>query len=104
MEVSPQDIAKLPERQRDVLGQICLNNDSGHHKKTLEALERKGFIKSYEQVLGGHFPVRIKRYTYSSIAVHMAWCMWASTNFESEHESLDNIIWDEEDEALANAP
>jgi hypothetical protein len=78
MQITVDDIAKLPKRQRDVLAQVCVNNDAGHHPATLEALERKGFLRSYGETLGGRFPVRIKRYAVASIAVHMAWCQWCS--------------------------
>ena len=32
------DFGKLPKAQREVLAQICMNNDLGHHPKTIKAL------------------------------------------------------------------
>jgi hypothetical protein len=61
--ITLQDIKRLPRKQRDALGQVCSDRDGGLHPQTLEALKRKGFIRSFKQTLGGHrFAVEITRY------------------------------------------
>jgi hypothetical protein len=50
--ITLQDIQKLPRRQRNALGQICAGDDSCLHPKTLESLERKGFVRSFSQRMG----------------------------------------------------
>ncbi len=73
-----EKIAHLPTKQQDVLSRIAINEDGGHNRFTLAALERKGLIESYEEVLfGGFLPLRIKRYRVP-IPVHMAWCAWCA--------------------------
>jgi hypothetical protein len=74
-------IEKLTERQRDVFGQVCLNNDAGHPRRTLELLERLGLVVSCGQVLKSRLgAIVVKRYDFASIAAHMAWCRWAEKN------------------------
>lgn len=71
-------IDKLPPKQLDALSQVYMNNDAGHPRRTLEALEKKGLVVSKEQTLGGRFPVTIRRYDFPAIAAHAAWCQWVS--------------------------
>lgn len=85
-EVTVADIQKLRKRQREVLGQIAINNDGGHHPKTLKALQSKGLIVAEQQEVRGPFrgtTMTITRW-YVPIAVHMVWCTWCS-----EQESSD---------------
>lgn len=70
-------ISGLTKRQRDVLGQIAMSCDSGHHPRVLAALLRQGLIEEGEEVLPGRLPVTVKRYR-TPIAVHIAWCEWCS--------------------------
>jgi hypothetical protein len=57
------DIKRLPRNQRNALGQICAGDDSCLHPKTLESLERKGFVRSFSQTMGGGiFSVVVRRY------------------------------------------
>lgn len=70
-------ISELTKRQRDVLLQISMNCDQFHHPRTLKALEDRGFIVGRDEVLGGRFPVRIRRYDVP-LPVHIAVCEWAS--------------------------
>lgn len=81
----PLDFDALTEKQREVLGEIAVNQDGGHHRRTLESLQRKGFIVSVDEVLGGRFPVHIKRW-YTPVHVHIAWCEWCSLQGESIKE------------------
>ena len=73
----------LTPKQFDVLSQIALNNDGGHHPATLKALLGKGLIERSEQKLGGRFPVTIWRY-YMPIHVHIEWCYYCSEAFPEE--------------------
>lgn len=75
--ITVDDIRKLPKKQRDVLGHICINQDGGHHQATLAALEKRGLIASYDEERGGHPPMTVKRWGVP-IDVHMAWCEWCS--------------------------
>lgn len=79
-------IEGLTEKQREVLGMIAMNQDGGHHPRTMEALMKRGLIEQYDEILGGRFPVRIKRYALP-IYVHIAWCEWCSVNVSDEDES-----------------
>ena len=71
-------IMALPKRQRDALIQIALNCDAVHHPRTLAALEQKGLIVGRDEVLGGRFPVTIRRFD-TPLSVHIAVCEWCST-------------------------
>ncbi len=64
-------IKSLPKKQREVLDQICCENDSGHHPKTLHSLVVKGLINRFSQQIGASI---IYRFNISSPAVHIAWC------------------------------
>jgi hypothetical protein len=79
-------IASLPANQQEVLGQVCLGNDSGHAKATLKALERKGLVYSYPDLM--HFkdglpPMEVTCWSVE-IAVHYAWCSWAAEHVTEE--------------------
>lgn len=67
----------LSPQQRDVIDQIGCNIDIGHHPRTLDSLERMGLIESFNEVLGGRFPIRVKRYEMP-LWVHIQWCEWCS--------------------------
>ena len=75
-------ITALKPRQRDVLGCIAMNDDGGHHPRTLQVLEAKELIESYSDILPGRFSVKVTRYRVP-IHVHLAYCQWAS---EHEHD------------------
>lgn len=76
-------IPKLSRTQREVLIQVALGNDRGH-PRTLEALERRGFIRSSKQKLvGGWPPVTVTRY-HTPIFVHIAVCDWCSRTCHDE--------------------
>ena len=78
-------IQRLTPHQQEVLGWIAMNEDGGHHPKTLQVLERLGLIVAEPQVLGGRLPVRVTRYS-TPIFVHLAYCAWASTQVAQEEE------------------
>lgn len=78
------EFGRLPERQRDVLGMIAINQDGGHHPATLRALEKCGLIESYTETQSDHIGVfHITRYRVP-FPVHMAWCAWCSTQVDEE--------------------
>lgn len=68
---------ELTKRQLGVFEQIATNNDSGHPQKTLDSLERRGYISSEMEQLSGFPPVQIRRY-YVPIPVHIEWCQWCA--------------------------
>lgn len=71
----------LTPNQREVLDQIGINNDLGHHPRTLDSLERRGLIESRTQIdHSGRFPLELKRYEMP-LHVHYAWCAWCSQQF-----------------------
>ena len=72
----------LSEKQSDVFEQICINNDAGHNKRTLKALENKGLIECKMLPVndGGFPPINILR-SRVPVAIHMEWCQWCSDNF-----------------------
>lgn len=81
--VTVQDIERLTERQRDVLGLVCINQDTGHHPATLAALERRGLIVGRFQTLGAGTSLEVVVQRWSvPLAVHVAWCAWCSEQEE----------------------
>jgi hypothetical protein len=81
--ITPKDIAALSKQQRHVLGCICINQDGGHARSTLDSLEKRGLIASWDEDAGGHPPMTIKRYG-APFDVHMAWCQWCSEQPEED--------------------
>ena len=69
----------LSDKQAEVLGQMCIGDESGHGHRTLKALEAKGLLVGYDELLGGRFPVRIRLY-YVPTRVHVEWCEWCAAN------------------------
>ena len=65
-------IKKLSKKQREVLDQICINNDRGHSSIILKSLIRKELVQMYVQKLD--VMCGIYRYTFATYGVHMAWC------------------------------
>ncbi len=51
----------LSDKQAEVLGQIAIGDINGHDPRVLKALEAKGLLVGYDDVLGGRFPVRIRQ-------------------------------------------
>lgn len=87
-------IDALSEKERDVLGFIYIGQDGGHNRRTVESLIRKGWVVEYEDEMPGtgktpieRVPMKVKRYTYSSIAAHIAWCEWCSLNESDEGDA-----------------
>lgn len=75
------DFSTLTPKQLDVLGQISINNDSGHSSRTLKALERLKLIERYQESSYGPSPIsqvlKITRWCMP-VWVHIAWCEWCS--------------------------
>ena len=63
-------IKSLTKKQREVLDQICCDNDSCHPLSTLNSLIKKGLIERYTAKWDF---LAIYRYRVS-FAVHIAWC------------------------------
>lgn len=74
---------ELTKRQLGVFEQIATGNDKGHPQRTLDSLERRGYIGSELQYLSGFPPVAVCRY-YVPIPVHMEWCKWCAERLEKE--------------------
>lgn len=79
------DMAALTAAQRDVLGQIAISQDGGHHPKVLAALEDKGLIVGYRQMLGGHPPLEVIRWVLP-IGVHIQWAAWCAEQPDEEDQ------------------
>jgi hypothetical protein len=79
-------IDKLSPREQEVLGWVYVGEDGGHPQNTLDSLVHKGWIESFTGTLPGkksgspieRLPITVKRYTFPSIAHHMAWCEWCA--------------------------
>ena len=78
----------LSESQSNVFELIAINQDWGHHPRTLEALEKKGLITKHEGVSYGsgnsaldRIPMKIYRYQVP-LDVHIEWCDWCSREDE----------------------
>jgi hypothetical protein len=72
-------IQTLTPRQQHVLGCIAMNEDGGHHPRTLRVLLDTGLIEASTETLGGRWPVRVTRY-HTPLFVHLAYCAWASAH------------------------
>jgi hypothetical protein len=70
----------LTPHQTEVLGQIAMGNDGGHHRATLRLLEKKGLIEGRDVTLRGWPPVTVKHYSVP-VHVHIRYCEWASQHF-----------------------
>lgn len=65
-------IKGLSKTQRAVFDQICIGNDRGHSRNTLQSLARKGLAVMYLQKISSE--CSILRYEFANFAVHIAWC------------------------------
>lgn len=71
---------RLSETQLQVLAMIAMNQDCGHHPRTIKSLLDKGLIVSYDEITNwGH----LKRFNMP-IDVHVHWCAWCSENYKEE--------------------
>lgn len=78
------DFTKLTPAQLQVFEQVATGHPYGHPARTLESLEKKGYLQSHPERLSGNPPVAITRYSVP-IPVHIAWCQWcAETAVEDE--------------------
>ena len=78
--------AKCTKRQREVFEQIAVGNDLGHHRRTIDALTRKGLVEQIgTRVLGRDALGAITIPIYEvPIPLHMQFCRWASENIDDE--------------------
>jgi len=73
----------LTVKQTEVLGQVAVNNDGGHHLRTLESLVNRGYLTTLrERFQYGH----IIHYDVP-VAVHMRWSAWCATLPENATEA-----------------
>ena len=70
------DFDELPEREREVLGFIAVNQDRGHPRTALKFLMDRELIRECED---GYFV---------PLPVHIAWCEWCSKNYKEEDEEI----------------
>lgn len=87
------EIDAFTKNEQDVLGWIYIGKDSGHSRRTIASLLKKGWIVEYEDAIPGtgtsvidRLPLIVKRYTYPHIAAHMAWCEWCSQQPDEDGE------------------
>jgi hypothetical protein len=80
----------LPPRQAEVFEQIATGNDKGHNLRTLDALERKGYIISHEEKVGrdGFGIITVLRYEVP-IPIHIRWCEWCGEYVEYDDDYYD---------------
>ena len=77
----------LSKAQYYVFEQICVNNDAGHNKRTLKALEKKGLIKCKiipRRDISVGF-INVLR-SYVPLDIHQEWCQWCSDNFDFDDD------------------
>lgn len=74
----------LPKTQADVFEQIAVNNDGGHHPKTVASLLKKGLIGVTRECLRGSPSVVIERY-FVPTPIHIEWCNWCSDQPDADH-------------------
>lgn len=68
--------------QRDVLGQIAIGQDGGHHPRTLAALAEQCLIVGYETV-EGHPPLHVVRWEVP-VHIHIQWAAWCANQSDEE--------------------
>lgn len=84
-----QLISELSEEEREVLGQIAMNMDSGHDPVIVEKLVNLLLVESDEDsFLRNTFGVAVRRY-YTPLHVHLAWCAWCAKNIPLPEEELN---------------
>jgi hypothetical protein len=81
-----KNFAGLTDKQAAVFEQIAVSNDAGHNPRTLESLERKGFIERYG-VNDGAFTIF---HYFVPIPIHMEWCQWCTDTLGEEDEGPDS--------------
>lgn len=82
------DFTKLTPQQLRVFEQVAIGYPYGHPVRTLESLEKKGYLRSHLEQLRGYPPVAVTRYSVP-IPVHIAWCRWCAEVIEKESEEVE---------------
>lgn len=84
------DFDGLTRRQQEVLGEIAIGFDGGHHPRVLKALLDKGLIETCEQNIYGisrtpidRLAVKVTHYELP-LPVHYAWAQWCSTKVKDK--------------------
>lgn len=74
----------LSNKQAEVLGQMCVGQEDGHNPRTLKALEAKGLLVGYDEIVTeGGISVKTLRY-FVPTPVHIEWCEWCAANVGDE--------------------
>lgn len=76
------DMVALTRPQREVLDQIAVGQDGGHHPRVLAVLEAKGLIVGYDTV-EGHPPLHVTRWEVP-LSVHIQWAEWCAQQPDEE--------------------
>lgn len=84
----------LTKAQQEALGWIYIGRDGGQNARTVAALLKAGWIVAYEDSIPGsgkspidRLPMTVTRYTFPSIAAHMAWCEWCGDLPDDDHDA-----------------
>lgn len=79
--------AGLTANQRRVFEAIAINEDGGHHPKTLRVLLNRGLIVAAEELdQRGWPPLMITRY-HVPLPIHMKWCAWCAGREEEKTDA-----------------
>lgn len=82
----------LTDKQAEVLGQMCIGDESGHSERTLKSLEAKGLLIGQDFILtNGGYPIRIRRYTVPSW-VHIEWCQWCAAHVSDKEMDRAEVM------------
>jgi hypothetical protein len=73
----------LNDVQRDVLGAIACNQDSGHDPQTFRVLAERDLIVGYREELPGWPPVEVVRWEVP-LPVHIQWAAWCANQPDEE--------------------
>jgi hypothetical protein len=84
--ITAECFSQLTEAQRHVLGCCAVQQDGGHHPRTLAKLVEFGMLEVRE-VLVGYPPMTTKRHDVP-LYVHMLWCEWCSDNVTEEEMAM----------------
>ena len=80
-------IKGLTPKQRETLDALCMGFETPISRQTAKALEQKGLIVSYEEMMyfkDGLPPMKVTKWEYNGIRVHMAWCEVGSAEYDAD--------------------